>query len=81
MNNSLEEDLPIYRGVQTCYANHASLSWTRRRDTALWFANRFNRDGVVLEGRVKKKDIFAAFNGRDEFEIVVDSNLIEVVKP
>jgi hypothetical protein len=47
------------------------LSWTLDKNQAKWFANRFEKDGVVLEKRISKKNIVAYFNGRNEEEVIV----------
>ena len=75
---SLNNELTIYRGVESLFSKNQSLSWTLSKETATWFANRFERGGIVISGTVKKKDIFAAFSGRGESEILVDSNLISL---
>lgn len=74
--NSLPDVVTIYRGIAIGRAEQEGLSWTCNRDTAEWFANRFNegnRKGYILKGVVDKKDIFAYFNSRDEDEICCNS--------
>lgn len=39
---------------------------------AEWFASRFNEEGTVYQARIDKSHIYAFFNGRNEFEVIVD---------
>ena len=63
----------MYRGV-TPYneGNVKALSWTLSRETAEWFAHRFDEDGTVYEAQIDNKHIFALFSGRNESEVIVD---------
>lgn len=71
----LPEVLTIYRG---CSDKHTGYSWTLDRETAKWFANRFNKAGLVLTGTVEKKDCLGLLLGRNEKEIVVDWDKVEI---
>lgn len=71
----LPEVLTIYRG---CSDKHIGYSWTLDRETAEWFANRFNKVGIVLIGTVKKKDCLGLLLSRNEKEIVVDWDKVEI---
>lgn len=68
----LPEKVIIYRGVRhSKYKNE--LSWTLDKDTAIWFAQRFESDNyIIYEVEIDKKDIFAYFNEREEEEIIID---------
>lgn len=69
----LEDTLTVYRGVTSYNAeNVKALSWTLNKETAKWFAHRFDEDGTVYEAQIDKKHIFAIFNGRNESEVVLD---------
>lgn len=77
--NALPDTVEVYRGVAVGRAKGKGLSWTCNYDTAEWFAHRFDRDnktGYILKGKVKKEDVFAYFNRRDEDEICCDSSKI-----
>ena len=68
--------ITIYRGVKE--NDYKGLSWTIDKNTAIWFAKRFsNGDCYVFTGQLKKKDIIAYFNNRDEAEIVCDYRKIK----
>lgn len=76
--NALDDEVTVYRGVTTFNAkNIKALSWTLNLKKAKWFANRFDEDGTVYEARIKKENIFAVFNGRNEAEIIVNPNKLE----
>ena len=69
----LEDTLTVYRGVTSYNADNVkALSWTLNKETAKWFAHRFDGDGTVYEAQIDKKHIFAIFNGRNESEVVLD---------
>jgi len=81
---NMEDEVVIYRGV-TDYNNKQikAMSWTLSQETAEWFANRFNQCGYVYRAKIKKKDILAYCNQREEKEIIVDYNKlydIELIK-
>lgn len=67
---SLDNELIIYRGCVKGL-NENGLSWTLSKDQAEWFAKRFDKDGIVIERRINKKNIVAYFNSRGEEEVVV----------
>lgn len=67
---NLPEELIVYRGVSQG-RNPNGLSWTSNYETAKWFANRFDKKGVIYEAHIKKSEILAYFNERGEDEIVV----------
>jgi hypothetical protein len=67
---SLDNELVVYRGCVK-NLNENGLSWTLDKNQAKWFANRFEKDGVVLEKQISKKSIVAYFNGRNEEEVIV----------
>lgn len=67
---NLGETFKVYRGCQEGL-NEDGISWTLRPEKAQWFANRFQKDGVVLEKVIAKQDAVALFIGRNESEVVV----------
>jgi hypothetical protein len=63
--------LTIWRGVSRRKAVHG-LSWTLDRKKAEWFARQRSRGaGLLVHGRVRKRDVLAYFSRRNEREIVV----------
>lgn len=71
---NLPEEIEVYRGVAV-NRNPNGLSWTDNYEKAKWFANRFNKEdkvGYVQKAIVKKKDVLAYFNTRNEQELVCD---------
>lgn len=62
---------PLSSRVWCCH-NVKALSWTLSRETAEWFAHRFDEDGTVYEAKIDKKHICALFTGRNESEVIVD---------
>ena len=66
--------MTIFRGYG--FHNSHGWSWTISREKAEWFGNRFAKElgGIprVATGKIKKSDIIAYFDGREEKEIVCD---------
>ena len=78
--DSLPDELRIYRGV-TVGREPKGLSWTAELGKAKWFAHRFDRDdkiGYIETAIVKKEDVLAYFNTRDEDELVVNVRNLEM---
>lgn len=78
--NTLPDEFELYRGVAVG-RNPKGLSWTRNLKRAEWFANRFNSEdevGCILKATVRKEDVLAYFNIRNEEEVVVDSSKLEI---
>ena len=69
--NSMPDEFDVYRGVSIGRVKEG-FSWTRDKEKALWFANRFGK-GYLLKAHVKKTDVFAYYNRRDEDEYVVNA--------
>lgn len=68
--NSLPDAITIYRGQTKDHP--VGMSWTTKKEIAVWFARRFyNKNGVVITAKVRKKDVIACFAGRKESEVVV----------
>ena len=74
---SLPDQVTVYRGCSVNKAN--SLSWTTDPVLARWFANRFNfksdpfdKDCCVVNGKIRKADIFAVILERDEITLLCD---------
>lgn len=71
---SLPETITIHRGIRGRRLSRRGLSWTLDRERAVWFARRFTKkenQPVVLSAEVKKANILALFDGRNESEIVI----------
>lgn len=66
----LPDVVHIYRGIHP-NKKHEAFSWTLDKEVARWFANRFDRDGMIIEKDIRKELIVAYFNIRDEQEIIV----------
>lgn len=71
---SLPEEVTIYRGVTSHNRRYKmALSWTIDRETAVWFANRFETGtGEVWEMSIPKERICCFFSGRNEQEVIVN---------
>jgi len=66
---SLPENVVIYRGCQP-KVNENGLSWTLNKKKAEFFANRFGKEGIILERTISKNDIVAVLLGRGESEVI-----------
>ena len=66
--NSLENEFIVYRGYEHWEDGY---SYTMDRNVAVWFAERFGQNGSVKERLVKKEDVFAFTNSRQEKEIIL----------
>lgn len=76
--NKLDDLIAVYRGVKPG-AKVRALSWTTDKKVASWFADRYKKRGKVYKGVIAKKDIFAYFLGRGEYEVVINhSKLISI---
>ena len=69
--NSLPELVTIYRGCVKGQ-NEDGLSWTLDKAKAKFFANRFGREGIILEREIPKSEIIAVFTGRGESEVICE---------
>ena len=73
--NCLPETIPVRRGIASPRGKNG-MSWTARRDTAIWFAHHSVRrargdDPHLVSGQVSKHQVRAYFTERSESEIVV----------
>jgi hypothetical protein len=85
-NNTIDKDLfesdiiTIYRGEagkSTPYTK--AYSWTTDLEVAKWFANRFDADGIVYQGKVKVNYILD-YNDNNESEVLVLSENVFDIK-
>lgn len=77
---SLPEKVTIYRGFKHS-ESMSGFSWTLRRTRAMWFANRWKRNDdepKVATGTVHRDDILAYYSGRNEDEVVVFPDVVEI---
>lgn len=68
--DQLPETITIYRGYIPG-KNKLGFSYTLDKDKAEWFSKRYWKDGLVLTRTVKKSDVFAYTNNRNEQEIII----------
>ena len=66
---SLPDEVIIYRGCQAGI-NENGLSWSLNKKKAEFFANRFGKEGIILERKIPKSNIIAFLNGRGESEVI-----------
>jgi hypothetical protein len=69
--DELPEVVTVYRGVKP-KGKIQALSWTDNKDTAQWFADRFEKNGTVYKAEINKEDILVYTNQRDEHECIID---------
>ena len=69
--NSLPEFVKIYRGCVKGL-NEDGLSWTLDKAKAEFFANRFSKEGIILEREIPKSEIIAVLLGRGESEVICE---------
>lgn len=74
----LPKEIEVYRGVAEG-RNPDGLSWTDNYEKAKWFADRWHSNGEVRKGIVKKENVLAYFNTRDEQELVINVKNIQFI--
>jgi hypothetical protein len=68
--DALPDRIAIYRGMQE-HGRYVGLSWTTNEKVAVWFARRFyGNNRILLSGYVRKTSVIAAFNERNENEVL-----------
>lgn len=78
--DSLSETFTVYRGVQIG-ENPVGFSWSLKKETAEWFAKRFdNEDAQLCEMVISKKDVVLYTDERGESEIVLLPSKIDSEK-
>lgn len=65
-----KDSITVYRGSGEHIRD--GYSWTTSLKTAKWFANRFGAKGSVYKGVVDISDIYDYFEGRGEFEVLIN---------
>lgn len=70
--DSLPDDFMVYRGGE-----HEHMSWTLSKEKAEWFRDRYKglRDCKLFEKRIKKDEVLAYINARNEEEIILRPSL------
>lgn len=68
--NSLPNIVTVYRGYIP-NKNKNGLSYSLDKDKAVWFSERFGKNGAVFTKQVIKSDIIAYKNGRGEKEVII----------
>lgn len=78
--DALPDKLTIYRGFKDKNSENG-FSWTLNLKKAIWFADRFNDDGsYVAKATVSKKDIIGYTDSRNEDEVIVVPEKINILK-
>ena len=70
---TLPSEFEVYRGVANG-RNPNGISWTKDYNLASWFSHRFDtneKKGYIQKATIKKENVLAYFNTRNENEIVV----------
>lgn len=76
---SFSYELTVYRGVKPKGSVNA-LSWSIKKNVAQWFADRFEKNGKVYQAKIKKENVLAYFNSRNEYEVIVDYKKLYDIK-
>ena len=78
--NGLPEELIIYRGEgKLSTEKEKALSWTLKKEVAKFFANRFNSNGKIYKGKVKKENIIDYLKERgEEKNLVKYENIYDI---
>lgn len=66
-----KKEFTIYHGHNEDYDPKDEYSWTLKRETALFFANRFKGNGVVSEKRITFEQVFDFYDQRGEEEVIL----------
>lgn len=66
----------VFHGEES--PDRIGMSWTLDQAVARWFAKRFNRNGRLYRGIVRKSDVIAYFTQRGEAEILVPGELVMI---
>ncbi len=68
----LPEKLVIYRG--TVEDDEEGISWTTNEATAQFFADRFDKGGVVKTAVIHRRSVLFYTEARGEYEVIYDPN-------
>jgi hypothetical protein len=84
--NGLPDEFTVYRGysetlVKRKMTKRRGLSWSLKKEKAIWFAKRWSHpDSRLLEGRVRKSDVYMYSDERGESEIVVNPRRVRGIE-
>lgn len=80
--SELDNTVTVYRGVRSARSDGLNaLSWTLSRETTVWFASRYGRQGKVYEAKIEKQHILALFLNKNESEVILNpKHLMDVVQ-
>ena len=85
--DGLPKIVKIYRGIRVddeLDENNIGLSYTFNKEKAEWFAKRFSQDGkgtpTLIEATIDKDDILSVFLDRNEDEVLVNPDGVEIQK-
>jgi hypothetical protein len=73
--SQLQDQVVVYRGCTE--DNECGWCWSVRREIARGFATRFDQDGYIIKATVRKRDIIAYFDRRNEFEVFIDPDYVD----
>lgn len=77
----LPDEITVWRGSHHSVENASNgMSWTIDYEKAKWFANRYKRpERFLAEGKVKKEHVLAYFSGRNESEVLIMPENVEII--
>ncbi|MCK1999822.1 hypothetical protein MZM54_00310 [[Brevibacterium] frigoritolerans] len=78
LKSKVGNEFTIYRG-ETNRSDKEGYSWTTDYGVAACFANRFDSNGVVIEGKVKTDDVLTFIDGRGESEVLVPREFVQII--
>lgn len=84
--SELPERVTLFRGTSVSERENGNfgISWTTNKQTAEFFAFRFQKkkhdakDGVVLTTEISKHDVLAVFTDRSEDEILINTDTLNL---
>ena len=69
-----EDKIIVYRGIGS-KSNVDGYSWTTDPDIAIFFAKRFDKNGLIFVGKIKAKKILFEFES--DKEVIIDPSEVE----
>jgi hypothetical protein len=81
LKHDLPEPLTLWRGALPDFAE--GMSWSSNKEKAEWFAHRLDHDdnvGVLYEATIDTGLVLAKFDGRGEFEYVIDVTSLDFIQ-
>ena len=77
---NLPDNVEIYRGTQSQKAKIRAFSWTLKKETAEWFANRWKLKGKLYKAKIPKSAIYFYSNNRKECEVVLNPRKLRFIE-